>query len=512
MALPVNINELINGRTVEWERIEFKKGWNRVAVLHTICAFANDFNNWGGGYIIIGIKEKNGLPVLPPEGLPLLKIDAIQKELIELCNRLRPPYFPVAEPVNFQGKNILIIWVPGGTYRPYKCPEKFSKGASYLPYIRRYSTTKKANTGEEQELLSMANRIPFDDQTNHHAEITDLNLTLIQAHLAEIKSDLLEETKNLPFSELCRRMNTAEGPDEYLKPKNVGLLFFNDDPKRFFRGAQIDVVEFQDDVGDRFTEKIFTGPIQNQVRSALNYINSSIITESVRKVPQKAEAVRFFNYPYGAVEEALVNAVYHRSYQDDSPVEVRVFPNRIEILSYPGPVPPLGMDNLMRRKVTARKCRNRRIGDFLKELYLAEGRGTGFPKIRRTLEANGSPGPIFETDEERTYFLTTLHIHPESQVSGQVAGPVRGPVRGPVELTDIQYKILLECSTKPLSAKEITGRIGLASKSGNVKRALAMLRKNEYLSYTIPEKPGSRLQKYRITKKGLKIINEARQQ
>lgn len=93
---------------------------------------------------------------------------------------------------------------------------------------------------------------------------------------------------------------------------------------------------------------------------------------------------------------------------------------------------------------------NRRIGDFLKELHLAEGRGTGFPKIRRTLEANGSPGPIFETDEERTYFLTTLYIHPESQVSGQIEGPVRGPV----ELTDIQYKILLECSTNPLSAKE----------------------------------------------------------
>jgi len=97
-----------------------------------------------------------------------------------------------------------------------------------------------------------------------------------------------------------------------------------------------------------------------------------------------------------------------------------VFPNRIEILSYPGPVPPLGRDNLMSRKVTARRCRNRRIGDFLKELHLAEGRGTGFPKIRRTLEANGSPGPIFETDEERTYFLTTLHIHPESQVSERV--------------------------------------------------------------------------------------------
>ncbi len=144
------------------------------------------------------------------------------------------------------------------------------------------------------------------------------------------------------------------------------------------------------------------------------------------------------------------------------------------------------------------------IGDFLKELHLAEGRGTGFPKIRRTLEANGPPGPIFETDEERTYFLTTLHIHPESQVGGQVTGPVKGPV----ELTDIQYKILLEYSTNPLSAKEITGRIGLTSKSGNVKRALAMLRKNKYLSYTIPEKPGSRLQKYRLTDKGKEWVEQ----
>jgi len=524
MALPVNINEPINGRTVEWERIEFKKGWNPVAVLHTICAFANDFNNWGGGYIVIGVKEENSLPVLPPEGLPLPKIDAIQKELIELCNRLRPPYFPVAEPVNFQEKNILILWVPGGTYRPYKCPERLLKGSLYISYIRRYSTTKKAKAEEEQELLSMANRIPFDDQTNHHAEITHLNLTLIQAHLAEIKSDLLEETKSLPFPELCRRMNTAEGPDEYLKPKNVGLLFFNDDPKRFFRGAQIDVIEFQDDVGDRFTEKIFSGPIQNQVRSALNYINSSIITESVRKVPQKAEAVRFFNYPYGAVEEALVNAVYHRSYQDDSPVEVRVFPNRIEILSYPGPVPPLGKDNLMSKKVTARRCRNRRIGDFLKELHLAEGRGTGFPKIRRALEANGSPWPIFETDEERTYFLTTLHIHPESQVSEQVGERVEA-VEG---LNHAEFNKLVS-SLSQLCPRSVPGKSAasvILKARNSIDMATLMLTLNQknrtrfrnqlinpliktgLIELTIPDKPTSSKQRYKTTIKGLKIIDE----
>jgi ATP-dependent DNA helicase RecG len=41
MTLPVNIDDLINHRKVEWARIEYKEGWNPEKVLHTLCAFAN---------------------------------------------------------------------------------------------------------------------------------------------------------------------------------------------------------------------------------------------------------------------------------------------------------------------------------------------------------------------------------------------------------------------------------------------------------------------------------------
>ena len=57
--------------------------------------------------------------------------------------------------------------------------------------------------------------------------------------------------------------------------------------------------------------------------------------------------------------------------------------------------------------------RNRRIGEFLKELRLAEGRGTGIPKIYRKMNENGSPRPIFEFDESRTYFRVILPAHPQ---------------------------------------------------------------------------------------------------
>jgi len=61
--------------------------------------------------------------------------------------------------------------------------------------------------------------------------------------------------------------------------------------------------------------------------------------------------------------------------------------------------------------IHGKKYRNRRIGDFLKELKLTEGRNTGIPKIKRALINNGSPALIFENDEDRTYFITTILIH-----------------------------------------------------------------------------------------------------
>ena len=45
MALPINIDDLVNHRKVESARIEYKEGWNPEKVLHTLCAFANDIDN-----------------------------------------------------------------------------------------------------------------------------------------------------------------------------------------------------------------------------------------------------------------------------------------------------------------------------------------------------------------------------------------------------------------------------------------------------------------------------------
>ena len=88
MAIPTSIKTLLSGDVVEWARIEFKETWDAAASLKSICAFANDLDNWGGGYIVIGVQENNGKPVYPLKGVPTDKLDAYQKNIFGNANFL----------------------------------------------------------------------------------------------------------------------------------------------------------------------------------------------------------------------------------------------------------------------------------------------------------------------------------------------------------------------------------------------------------------------------------------
>lgn len=84
----------------------------------------------------------------------------------------------------------------------------------------------------------------------------------------------------MDFLDLCRSMNIVNTLPEYTKPKNVGLMFFSLEPDRFFPYAQIDVVQFPEDLGgDQIIEKTFKRPLHQQLREAFQYIRNSVIQE-----------------------------------------------------------------------------------------------------------------------------------------------------------------------------------------------------------------------------------------
>ena len=229
MILPVNLDDLLHCRTVESARVEFKAAWDARTtghqVLKTLCAFANDFHNLNGGYVVIGVEERDGRGVLPPRGLAAGDIEAAGKWIRGRCKRIDPVYQPVLSPEVVGDSGILVLWAPASD--------------------------------------------------NKHA-------------------------------------------------------------------------------------------------------------------------------------------VYHRGYDVDTPepTKVHVHSDRMEIVSYPGPVPGVEAEHLLPgANVPAAPARNRRIGEFLKEAGLAEGRLTGLAKVFAAMERNGSPPPIFEFDAGRTYFRATLPKH-----------------------------------------------------------------------------------------------------
>ncbi len=506
--LPINLEDLLRQRTVEGERIEYKAGWNPAPILHALCAFANDFENLGGGYIVIGQDcNADGQPIFPPVGLNTNQLDRIQQELQRFCNLIQPTYFPFLSIEQYEGRNLVVLWAPGGQNRPYKVPRDVTaRQKEYHYYLRRYSSTVQVpeNSEDQRELLSLTATIPFDDRQCPQAGLTDLKLPLIKEYLREVGSNLAE-AESLPLSDLCRRMNIIDGGDEFVRPRNVGLLFFNDEPKNFLPGAQVDVVIFPKGAGGgELIEKTFHGPIHEQVRAALRYLQNEVIREKVIKLKDKPEAIRLFNYPFPAVEEALVNAVYHRSYEQREPVEVRIHPDRMEIVSYPGPDASIRIEALNDERIVARRYRNRRVGEFLKELDLTEGRCTGIPTMRATMAENGSPPPKFSTDENRTYFFVELVAHFDLRgVSGAHDEAHDEAHEESTEvLADAELAILRFLEAGLRSRPAIAEHLGLKSRSGHLYKSLHHLREIGFIELTLPDKPQSRNQRYKITQKG----------
>ncbi len=160
----------------------------------------------------------------------------------------------------------------------------------------------------------------------------------------------------------------------------------------------------------------------------------------------------------------------------------------------------------------ARRYRNRRIGEFLKELRLTEGRGTGVPSIFKAMRDNGSPRPRFETDAERTFFTTILPIHP-------LALPGRGQedlLGADLEdVPEILYTVprrwvVLRATVTPQSRSNLQAQLGL-SDANNFRRVyLYPLIEAGLVAPTIPGSLHAPNQRYQATDLGRALLKERR--
>ena len=414
--LPINVDDLLRQRAVESERIEFKGAWDArrtgPQVVRTICAFANDYHNLNGGYVVIGVDEREGRGVLPPRGLSEEEVDAAQKWIRGQCNRLDPPYPPVLSPERIDDRTVLVVWAPASEMRPHRAPRR---DGVLRHWVRLGSETVDAESRGDllRGLVEQTAKVPWDDRLAQDARIEDLRAGKVREYLRDVRSSLVDAEDE---RDLYRRMRLTVQVNDHETPRNVGLLLFSSQPERWIRGASIEVAQFAGDrPGNVQEERTFTGPLVDQLVDCLQHLEN-LSTHHLRKQRDRYRVRDWVSYPKAALREAVVNAVYHRGYDLDQPepTKIYLYPGRVEVISYPGPVPGIERHDLLPHSQPAPvPARNRRIGEFLKELGLAEGRLSGVPKIFDAMRANGSPPPRFDFDETRTFFRATLPAHPE---------------------------------------------------------------------------------------------------
>ncbi|MFN7662103.1 MAG: helix-turn-helix domain-containing protein, partial [Dolichospermum sp.] len=156
-------------------------------------------------YIIIGIEDENGQPILPPHGLEEQNLDEIQKWIRGNCKRIDPEHQPVISPEIYQDKQILVIWVSGGDVRPYQAPKTLS-GGDRAYYVRQGSETVEARGDILTQLMQMAAKVPFDDRRNSAVSIDVISPTLVRNFLSDIKSELVAPGNVIPELDLYRNM------------------------------------------------------------------------------------------------------------------------------------------------------------------------------------------------------------------------------------------------------------------------------------------------------------------
>lgn len=416
MALHINIEDLLSARIVESDRIEYKEGWNPDPVYRSICAFANDFHDTGGGYILIGVTEnpESKTALRPVKGLSTNQIGAIQLEMIGYNNLFRPHYAPRLFIEQIDDRQIIVLWVVPGSERPYEIPESVvARHKTWKYYIRRYASSIEAKGADREELINLLHKIPFDDRANAQASFDDISMVLVQDHLRKIDSKLAHDIGKLSNVEVLQQMALLSGPVEHLSPRNVSLMMFSDNPARFFPYTQVEIVSFPlGEAADFIEYPPIIGPIPEQIKATLDFLKTNLLQQKISKLPDQAQSIRIWNYPLQAIEEILVNSFYHRDYQVREPIEIRIYANSIVFINYGGPDRSIQMQAFLTGSIRSRRYRNRRLGDFLKELQLTEGRATGIPTILRVLKDNGSSPPRFTTDENRTFFEVELFVHP----------------------------------------------------------------------------------------------------
>jgi len=349
----------------EGYKIEFKENVNS-DLSKELVAFANS----SGERIFIGVRDNSTI-----NGIAMS--NKLMTQIQDTANNCDKPI-----KINLEYfSNILIVTIPEGTKKPYRCNTGF--------YIRSGAISQKLTTDQIIDFIQTEGRVRFDELENDRCDFNSSFSPQLLTKFLNLSS-ISQSLNNIPT------LNNLEVIDEeanIIKFRNSGVLFFTEKPVDFIPQANIVCARYEgNDKINILDRKELSGDIISNIEDAVDFIKRHI------KIKFKIEGTRreeLLEIPEVALREAIVNAIAHRDYfEKGANIMIEVFDNRIEFTN-PGGLPKgFPVDDFGKISLT----RNPTIASLLLRAKYIEKMGTGINRIRKSFIDYGLPEPLFKYD------------------------------------------------------------------------------------------------------------------
>ncbi len=295
-----------------------------------------------------------------------------------------------------------------------------------------------------------------------------------------------------------------------LAPSHGGILLYGKDRRFHFDDAWIQCGRFiGNDKGDIFDHIDIHDPLPRAVESIMLFLKKHAMRGADFSEIRRKD---IWSIPINILREVVINALVHADYSHrGTPIRIAFFDNRIEVENPGLLLPGLTVED-MKRGVS--QIRNPIIAHVFRELDLIEQWGSGIPGIFREVKAGNLPEPKIEEIAGRVRFTVLLpEIVPLTrEQSRKTTGKeslnsgISPEAQSPTQSTDPVVRLLIQLETGEKSSGELRECLNLSHRPTFRQNYLRPALENGVIEYTIPDKPNSRLQKYRLTRKGRELL------
>lgn len=454
----------------ESNRLEYKRELTD-SLEKEIVAFLNYRE---GGHIYIGIDDKTG------ETIGLDNADQIQLQIKDrIKNNILPSALGLFDVIleKKDTKNIIKITLASGTEKPYYL-KKFGMSEKGC-FIRIGSASEPMTVRMIEDVFSKRTRNTIGFMPSPKSELSFEQLKIYYQEAGFSLND-----KFLSNLELL----TLEGQYNYA----AYLLSDNN-------GVSIKVAKYADTTRVYLTENNEYGycSLVKAVKQVLAKLD--VENRTFTKITSRERLEKRMIDPT-ALREAIINAVVHNDYSNGVPPKFELFSDRLEIISAGGLPFGFSRDEFFSGLSVPQ---NKELMRIFKDLELVEYLGSGIPRILQKYNTS-----VFQFTEHflRIVLPYEQEIHQENKINLGVESGVESGVELGVELgggANLALKVVHLLKNQELGKIEIAQKLGKDKPGRYLNELITKLVREGLIEMTIPNKPNSRLQKYRLAEKTL---------